>query len=109
MHYFNCQFCGQQSSEESDDPEDNETFDVRGCRLCVPPLEVGILVKYGSATRAPGDAVYADQYLERDKVYTIAGIKRHQHASYVRLRETGNREFHFGLFVPRTFEKASAT
>jgi hypothetical protein len=102
---YRCLFCGNQWAEEDDIFEQDRDLAVSGCRACVPPLETGILVKYGSPERAPADAVYADHHLQRDGIYTISKVRRWQHGAYVCFRETGDKQFNFRLFVPRAFTK----
>jgi len=105
---FVCKFCGNRWRDEYPIKTD-EVIALPGCRVCVPDLEPGVLVRYGSPERAPGDAMYADNHLKRGELYTIARVKRWQHGSYVSFRETGDRQFNSRLFVPADFYGAIGT
>lgn len=102
---MNCQFCGNVEIEQDKDLHKDLTLDVGACTACASPLKMGAIVKYGAAERSPGDAVHADQYLERGGLYTVSRVHRYQHASYYELKETGRRTFITRLFVPKDFVK----
>lgn len=108
---INCLYCETTYTEEDNYPD--HKIDTHSCKKCWPVSKAGKKIKYSAWDRPPyglSESVFADKYLERDKVYTISKIHRGQHITHVELKEFPGREgfghlFSLNIFTPVEFER----
>ncbi len=85
-------------------------FKANSCPSCHASPKPGKQIQYSGAERNPAGAVYADQYLTRDAVYTVRKVKQWQHGCDVFLKEKPKTNwadfaFNLSLFTPVGFKR----
>lgn len=90
--------CGHQFRDESPFPDAQKVERCMKCSVLTP--RTGMKVKYNHAERSAMDAEYADRFLKRNEVYTVARYNQWAHHLTLSFVGYSNLLFNAALFSP---------